>query len=292
MTHPLVTTEQLGERLGDPDVQVVDATWYMPNEDGSGRGDYERGHIPGAVFFDIDAIADPTSGLPHMLPSPEAFAEAAGALGLRREATIVVYDARGIFSAPRVWWTLRVMGFPKVSVLDGGLKRWRAEGRPVETAAPSPAPTRLVPAYDTALVRDLEAVKAHVIQRDSQLVDARAAARFHGEAPEPRAGLRSGHMPGARNVPWGDLVSEDGTLKPPEVLRAAFAAGGVDLAQPIVTTCGSGVSAALLALALARLGRDDVAVYDGSWTEWGGRADTEVVAGRSTLDPARGSASN
>jgi thiosulfate/3-mercaptopyruvate sulfurtransferase len=279
MTDPLVSTVWLAERLGDPDVQVVDATWFMPNEGRSGRAEYERGHIPGAVFFDIDAIADPTTDLPHMLPGPQAFAEQAGALGLRREAEVVVYDALGLFSAPRVWWTLRVMGFAGVHVLDGGLPKWRAEGKPVETRRPSPDPTVLRSVYDPDLVRDVGAVRQLLSERDAQLVDARPAARFRGEAPEPRAGLRSGHMPGARNLPWGDLVRADGTLRAPGEIRAAFEAAGVDLAAPIVTSCGSGVSAALLALALARIGREDVAVYDGSWTEWGGRADTPVVTG-------------
>jgi thiosulfate/3-mercaptopyruvate sulfurtransferase len=279
MSDPLVTPEWLAERLGDPAIQVVDATWYMPNEEGSGRADYAAGHIPGAVFFDIDQIADHAVDLPHMLPSPQAFAEAAGGLGLRRNATIVVYDARGVFSAPRVWWTLRAMGFPKVLVLDGGLKAWRAEGRPLETAAPSPAPIRLMPAFRPALVRDLAAVQGHLARHDAQLVDARSAGRFRGEAPEPRADLRSGHMPGACNVAWNALVSADGRLKSRDELQSVFEAGGVDLVRPIVTTCGSGVTAALLALGLARLGREDVAVYDGSWSEWGGRSDTAVVTG-------------
>jgi thiosulfate/3-mercaptopyruvate sulfurtransferase len=251
----------------------------MPNEEGSGQADYAAGHIPGAVFFDIDQIADHAVDLPHMLPSPQAFAEAAGELGLRRDATIVVYDARGVFSAPRVWWTLRVMGFPKVFVLDGGLKAWRAQGRPLETAAASPPPTRLMPAFRPALVRDLAAVQGHLARQDAQLVDARSAGRFLGETPEPRAELRSGHMPGACNVAWNGLIGADGGLKSRDELRAVFAAGGVDLARPIVTTCGSGVTAALLALGLARLGREDVAVYDGSWSEWGGRSDTAVVTG-------------
>lgn len=279
MTDPLVSTAWLAARLGDPDVQVVDATWYMPGETGDGRADYAASHIPGAVFFDIDAIVDRGSDLPHMLPAADVFAEAAGALGLRREATIVVYDARNMFSAPRVWWTLRVMGFPQVVVLDGGMSRWRAEGRPVEAAPAAPPPTTLAAVFRPELVRGLEAVRAALASGEAQLVDARSAGRFRGESPEPRAGVRSGHMPGAKNLPWGDLVAADGTLKPSEALHAAFAGAGVDLDRPIVTTCGSGVTAAVLALSLARLGRADTPVYDGSWSEWGGRSDAPVVTG-------------
>jgi thiosulfate/3-mercaptopyruvate sulfurtransferase len=279
MADPLVSTAWLAERLGSPDVQVVDASWYMLADQGDGRADHAAGHIPGAVFFDIDAISDPTTDLPHMLPTPEAFAKEAGELGLRREATVVVYDGQGIFSAPRVWWTLRIMGFPKVVVLDGGLKAWRAEGRPLDTALPAPAATTLAPAFEPDMVRGLEDVRALLDSRAAQLVDARAAVRFRGEAPEPRAGLRSGHMPGAHNVPWNGLLNPDGTMKSAADLKGAVEAGGVDLAQPIVTTCGSGVSAALLALALARLGREDIPVYDGSWTEWAGRSDTPVATG-------------
>jgi thiosulfate/3-mercaptopyruvate sulfurtransferase len=280
MSDPLVTAAWLAERLGAADVQVVDATWYMPGEEGSGAEDYAAGHVPGAVFFDIDRIADPASDLPHMLPCPAAFAEAAGELGLRREAQVVVYDARGIFSAPRVWWTLRVMGFPRVFVLDGGLKRWRAEGRPLASAPARPAATRPAPAFRPELVRSLEDMRAIISGRAPQVIDARSAGRFTGEAPEPRHGLRSGHMPGARNLPWGELLEGGVTMKSPAQVRAAFEAAGVDLSGPIVTTCGSGVSAATLALGLARLGREDVAVYDGSWTEWGGRSDTPVATGR------------
>ena len=279
MSDPLVSMAWLAERLGSDEVQVVDASWFMPGEGRTGAEAYAQGHIPGAVFFDIDGVADRSTDLPHMLPAPDAFAAAAGQLGLRRDRTIVVYDGQGIFSAPRVWWTLRAMGFPNVVVLDGGLLKWRAEGRPLETSAPSPTATDIEPAFDPSLVCDLAAVQGVLERRDAQVVDARAAARFRGEAPEPRAGLRSGHMPGARNVPWGGLVQPDGTMKSAEAIRAAFRDAGVDLGAPIVTTCGSGVSAALLALALARLGREDVAVYDGSWTEWGGRGDTAVVTG-------------
>ncbi|THD62980.1 3-mercaptopyruvate sulfurtransferase [Phenylobacterium sp.] len=276
---PLVSTAWLAERLGSNDLSIVDASWFMPGEGKTGAASYAQGHIPRAVFFDIDAVADHSTDLPHMLPSDAAFAEAAGALGLRRDLITVVYDAQGIFSAPRVWWTLRVMGFPEVFVLDGGLLKWRAEGRPVETALPQVDPTTLEPAFDPSLVRDLAQVEATLAAHDAQVIDARSAPRFRGEAPEPRAGLRSGHMPGAFNVPWGGLLNPDGTMKDGAALKAAFQAAGVDLDGPIVTTCGSGVSAALLTLALARLGREDVAVYDGSWTEWGGRADTPIVTG-------------
>nr|MEA2799211.1 thiosulfate/3-mercaptopyruvate sulfurtransferase [Phenylobacterium sp.] len=279
MSDPLVSTAWLAERLGGADIRVIDATWFMPGEGQTGRQAYEAGHIPGAGFFDIDGISDRSTDLPHMLPPADAFAEAAGALGLRRDLILVVYDGQGIFSAPRVWWMLRTMGFPEVFVLDGGLLKWRAEGRPLEISAPLPTPATIEPAFDPSLVRDLEQVRRTLEVRDAQVVDARAAARFRGEAPEPRAGLRSGHMPGAHNVPWNGLINADGTMKSAAEIRTAFEGAGVDLADPIVTTCGSGVSAALLALALARLGREDVAVYDGSWTEWGGRADTPVATG-------------
>jgi thiosulfate/3-mercaptopyruvate sulfurtransferase len=279
MSDPLVSTAWLAEHLASPELQVIDASWHMPAENRSGRAEYEAAHIPSAVFFDIDQIADRTVDLPHMLPTPEAFAQAAGALGLRREAEIVVYDSVGIFSAPRVWWTLRAMGFPKVRVLDGGFKKWRAEDRPVERGAASPVTTAVAADFRPALLRSLDEVRGLVASGGEQLVDARSGPRFRGDAPEPRAGLRAGHMPGAKNLPWSDLVRPDGTMKPAEEIRAAFQAAGVDLAAPIVTTCGSGVSASLLALALARVGREDVAVYDGSWTEWGGQADTPVATG-------------
>ncbi|HZZ67007.1 MAG TPA: 3-mercaptopyruvate sulfurtransferase [Phenylobacterium sp.] len=279
LVDPLVSTAWLAQRLDSADLRIVDATWFMPGEGKLGRDAYAAGHIPGAVHFDIDEIADHGSDLPHMLPTPDAFAAAAGRLGLRRDLTTVVYDGQGIFSAPRVWWTLRTMGFPEVFVLDGGLPKWRAEGRPLETVAPQPQRTTIEPALDPSLVRDLDSVRATLAAHDAQVIDARSAPRFRGDIPEPRAGLRAGHMPGAINLPWNVLLNPDGTLKTGDELRAAFQAAGVDLDGPMVTTCGSGVSAALLALALARLGREDVAVYDGSWTEWGGRADTPIATG-------------
>jgi thiosulfate/3-mercaptopyruvate sulfurtransferase len=279
VTDPVVSTAWLAEHLHDPDVQVVDASWFLPNEGDRGRQAYLEAHVPGAVFFDIDQIADKTTALPHMLPGAEAFARAAGALGLRREAQIVVYDAQGIFSAPRVWWTLRVMGFPRAAVLDGGLPKWRAEGRPVESGEPpAPRASELEPAFQPELVRALAAVR-QALTGEAQVIDARPAARFRGEAPEPRPGLRSGHMPGALSLPFGQLLTPAGTLRPADELRGAFETAGVDLRRPIVTTCGSGVSASVLALGLARLGRQDAAVYDGSWAEWGQPGDTEVVTG-------------
>lgn len=274
---PVVSTAWLAERLGDPDVRVVDATLPLVGQPGHGRDSYFAGHIPGAVFFDINAIADPDTDLPHMLPSPAAFAEAAGKLGLGRDHTIVVYDAHGIYSAPRVWWTLRVMGYPHAFVLDGGLKSWVAEGRPVDTAEPSPPPVAVAPAFVPDLVADITAVTDVLASGAAQVVDARSAGRFRGEAPEPRATLRSGHMPGALNLPFNEVVNADGKLKSAADLAPIF--NHVDLTRPIVTSCGSGVTASVLALALARLGRFDVAVYDGSWTEWGGRSDTAVVTG-------------
>ena len=277
VVDPLVNTAWLAGRLFDPTVRIVDATLPLVGQAGHGRDSYLAGHVPGAVFFDINAIADPETDLPHMLPMPSAFAEAAGALGLGRDTTIVVYDAHGIYSAPRVWWTLRVMGYQRVFVLDGGLKAWRAEGRPLETGAATPTPVEVEPVFDWRLVTDLTGVSEVLASGAAQVVDARSAARFKGEAPEPRASLRSGHMPGALNLPFNLVVSDDGTLRSVANLAAAFA--HIDLDRPIVTTCGSGVTASVLALALARLGRFDVAVYDGSWTEWGGRPDTAVVTG-------------
>jgi thiosulfate/3-mercaptopyruvate sulfurtransferase len=274
---PVVSTAWLADRLRTPDIRVVDGSWHMPAEARDGREEYLQVHIPGAVFFDIDAVADRTSDLPHMLPTPEAFAKAAGELGLPRDADIVIYDTHGIRSAARVWWTLRAMGYTRVHVLDGGLRKWMAEGRPVEAGEVYPRAVEVSPAFDPGLVRSADDVRAILADGSARMVDARSAARFTGEAPEPRAGLRSGHMPGAANVPWEQVVAEDGTLRPDDELKAVFK--GVDLAKPIVTTCGSGVTASVLALAFARLGLDRTAVYDGSWTEWGGLPDAPVVTG-------------
>jgi thiosulfate/3-mercaptopyruvate sulfurtransferase len=277
-TDPLVSTAWLAERLDDPTVKILDASWFMPDTPRDPAAEYAAGHIPGAVRFDIDAISDHTSDLPHMLATPAEFAVAMRRLGLEADSTVVIYDSEGLFSAPRAWWNLRAMGHAASFVLDGGLPRWVAEARPLEVGWRDPVHGEFKAHADASLIRDLAGVSEALDSGSAQLVDARAAGRFRGETPEPRAGLRGGHMPGALNVPWGALVS-DGALLPAPALATAFKSAGVDLTKPIITTCGSGVSASLLALALAKLGRHDVAVYDGSWSEWGAKPDTTVVTG-------------
>jgi thiosulfate/3-mercaptopyruvate sulfurtransferase len=274
----LVSTEWLADHLTAPDVVVVDGSFYLPGSNRDARAEYLAAHIPGAVFFDIDEIADHTTDLPHMLPRPEAFSSAMRALGIGDGETIVVYDGAGLFGAPRVWWTFRTFGVREVYLLDGGLPKWKTEGRPIESGEVKRLPRHFSARFDNGAVAAVGDVQRALATGGAQVVDARSPERFRGEAPEPRPGVRSGRMPGSLNVPASRLL-KDGRLAPREQLAAAFEAGGVDVTKPIITSCGSGVSATTLALALEALGNRQVRVYDGSWTEWGSREDLPVATG-------------
>ncbi len=268
--HPLVSAAWLKSHLTAPDVRVLDATWFMPGAPRTGRETYDRGHIPGARFFDIDDIADETSALPHMLPSAAKFASRVRRLGLGDGHRVICYDQNGYFASARAWWMFRAMGHSDVAVLDGGFEAWRAAGGQVEDLPPTWTADRHFTVRPRAdLVRNLDQMRDLVARGDAQIVDARSAPRFRGEVDEPRPGLRRGHMPGATNLPHGALIEGDGRLKSSDALAQVFADAGIDLRRPIVNTCGSGVTAAVVALAQAVAGQDDASVYDGSWSEWG-----------------------
>lgn len=277
---PIVSPAWLAERLDAPDIRVVDATWFMPNDARDAKALYAERRIPGAIFFDIDEISDTDSSLPHMLPSPEKFASRMKKRGIGDGTRVVVYDNHGIFSSARVWWTFRVMGHEDVVVLDGGFPAWERAGYKIEAGPPTQRMERhFTPRVRSDLVRSLSDVHRTIEEKRLPILDARPAPRFRGEVAEPRAGLKSGHMPGARSVPSGSLTNEDGRLKSSAELQGIFDKAGADVSHGAVCTCGSGITAAIIALALARLGHWDAAVYDGSWAEWGSRDDTPVVTG-------------
>jgi thiosulfate/3-mercaptopyruvate sulfurtransferase len=275
----LVSTGWLQAHLDDPDLRVIDASYYLPEMGRDAKAEYAEGHIPGARFFDIDEISDQRSALPHMAPPVEKFVSRMRAMGVGDGHQVVVYDGAGMFSAPRVWWTFRLMGKTDVAVLDGGLPKWKAEGRPLEDMPPVLRDRHITVARQNMLVRDVTQVAAAAKLGDHEIVDARSSGRFRGEEAEPREGLRSGHIPGSKNVHYRKLLNADGTMRTPDEMRAVFEASGVDVAKPVITTCGSGVTAAILALALERMGNNHWSLYDGSWAEWGMYGDLKVAMG-------------
>jgi thiosulfate/3-mercaptopyruvate sulfurtransferase len=275
----LVSTDWLAAHFKDPDLRILDGTMFMASEGRSGQAEYDAAHIPGARFFDIDDISDARSDLPHMAPPVEKFMSKLRAMGVGDGHQVVVYDAKGLFSAARVWWLFRLMGQDNIAVLDGGFPKWQAEGRPIEDMPPIIRDRHMTVRRQNQMVKDVTQVAAAAKLGDYEILDARSAARFRGDAPEPRSGLRAGHIPGSKNVPYTDLLNADMTMKEPDALRAVFAAAGVDMTKPVITSCGSGVTAAIINLALERIGKTDHALYDGSWTEWGAFPTLPVATG-------------
>ena len=277
-SHPrtLVSTEWLAAHMRDPDLRVLDASFYLPDAGRDAKAEFDAAHIPGARFFDIDDISDHRSDLPHMAPPVEKFMSRLRKLGVGDGHQVVIYDGAGLFSAARVWWLFRLMGKADVAVLDGGLPKWRAEGREIEDLPSVIRDRHMTVQRQAAMVRDVTQVARAAKLADHEIVDARSPERFSGSAPEPREGLRAGHIPGSKNVHYATLLNADGTMKDTDALRAAFERAGVDLSKPVITTCGSGITAAILNLALARMGKTDQSLYDGSWAEWGMFGDLEV----------------
>jgi thiosulfate/3-mercaptopyruvate sulfurtransferase len=276
---PIVSTDWLAANLSSPDLIVVDGSWYLPQMGRDADAEYLEGHIPGAVRFDIDDVSDPSSGLPHTLPAPHVFASKMRRLGIGDGARIVVYDGIGLFSAPRVWWMFKVMGVKDVYILDGGIRKWKAEDRPLEDLPVNRPERHFTARLDNSSLADINDVLKVVENGSAQILDARPAGRFTGEDPEPREGMRSGHMPGARNLPFNQLMQEDGTIKSTDEISNMIIDAGLDLTKPIITSCGSGVTAAALTLALTLTGAKKLKLYDGSWSEWGSREDTPVATG-------------
>lgn len=276
----VVSTQWLAERLHAPDIAIIDASWHLPAAKRDARAEFQAARIPGAQFFDIDEISDSATTLPHMLPSPEKFASRMRKLGIGDGKKVIAYDTAGLFSAARAWWMFRIFGHDDVAVLDGGFPKWQAEGQPIDEDPPGKPQERHFSArFQSMMVRDKQDVLAAIESGRSQIADARSPGRFTGKEPEPRPGVRSGHMPGAANVHYATLLNADGTLKSPDELAKVFAASGIDVKKPVITSCGSGVTAAILTLGLTLIGAKEHALYDGSWSEWGAAPDTPVATG-------------